>query len=323
MSNRAAAVGIAVLVGLYALINTCVMIIPEYEQVVLTEFGNPKGEARTDPGIYFVPPWYERHRFSKRLLRWDGERSEIPTADKRFIWVDTTARWKIHDPLQFLVSVRDYRGAQTRLDDIIDSAVRGVISGNDLIETVRTSRDLVRLPGEATQQSAPLRIDKGRKVLQQRILKDANSNTEKEFGIVLVDVRIKRINYIEEVQKSIFNRMIAERKKVAERYRSEGKGKAAEILGQMERQLKQIRSGAYRQAKEIEGEADATATRIYAEAYGQDEEFYSFMQSMETWPNAVGHRRRKGTRTNLLMGTDGDLFRYLKDAGTGIKPAGN
>ncbi len=322
MSNKIAAIAIATLVAAYAIVTTCVMIVPEYEQVVLTEFGKPVGEARTDPGLYFVMPWYQRHRFSRRLLRWDGERSEIPTADKRFIWVDTTARWKIINPLKFLVSVGDYSGAQTRLDDVIDSGVRSVISGNDLIEAVRTDLDLVQLPGAATVQTAQARIEKGRKVLQDKILKIASRTTVKEYGIELVDVRVKRINYIEDVQKSIFNRMIAERNKVAAQYRSEGKGKAAEILGRMEKQLKQIRSGAYREAKEIEGEADAEATKIYAEAYGQDAEFYAFMQSLETWSNVIGFRRRKGTKTSLILSTDTEIFRYLKAAGTGEAKAG-
>lgn len=325
MSNRIAGIGIALIVGIYALFSTCFLIVPEYEQVVLTEFGNPKGEARTEPGLYFVPPWYERHRFSKRLLRWDGERSEIPTRDKRFIYVDATARWRIVDPLQFLVSVADYRGAQTRLDDIVDSEVRSSISANDLIEAVRTDSDLVRLPGEATQTASAvhLRIKQGRVALQQQILFATNEKTLKEYGISMVDVRVKRINYIEEVQKSVFNRMIAERKKVAEKYRSEGKGQAAEILGRMERELKQIRSGSYRTAKEIEGEGDATATRIYAEAYSQDAEFYAFLQSLETWPAALGEARKNGTKTRLLMSTDGDFFRYLKAAGKAAPTAGN
>lgn len=315
MSNRAAGIAIALIVASYSLISTCVMIVPEYEQVVLTEFGKPVGDARTEPGLYFVLPWYERHRFSKRLLRWDGERSEIPTKDKRFIWVDTTARWQIVDPLKFLVSVRDYAGAQTRLDDIIDSGVRSIISGNDLIEAVRTDAQLVQLPGEATVQSAHLVIVKGRKFLQDAILTAAKRTTVDEYGIELVDVRVKRINYIEDVQKSIFNRMIAERKKVAAQYRSEGKGSAAEIIGRMERELKEIRSGAYRLAKEIEGEADAEATRIYADAYGQDAEFYGFMQSLETWTAVFGQRRQKGKRTELILSTNSDLFRYLRQSG--------
>ena len=322
MNNATAATAIAAIALAYAVVSTCVMIVPEYEQVVLTEFGKPVGDARKDPGLYFVMPWYQRHRFSKRLLRWDGERSEIPTKDKRFIWVDTTARWRIVNPLKFLVSVRDYAGAQTRVDDIIDSEVRSIISGNDLIEAVRTDIELVQLPGAATVQTAQARIERGREKLQDAILVAASKTTVKEYGIELVDVRIKRINYIEDVQKSIFNRMIAERKKVAAEYRSEGKGKAAEILGRMERQLKSIRAGAYRQVKEIEGEADAEATRIYAEAYSQDPEFYGFMQSLETWPAAFGNRRGKGKKTSLVLSTNSALFRYLKDSGkTAAQPA--
>ncbi len=321
MSNRVAAIGIAVIIIGFLVIRTCVLVVNEFDQVVLTEFGQPVGEARTEPGLYFVMPWYQPHRYSKRLLRWDGERAQIPTADKRFIWVDTTARWRVKDPLKFLQSVRNYRGAQTRLDDIIDSEVRTVLSENDLIEAVRTDPQLVRAPGEATKVAADLHIERGRKVLQDRIVERAQITTLEQFGIELKDVRIKRINYIEEVQASIFNRMIAERKKVAEEYRSVGKGKAAEILGRMEKQLKVIRSGAYRKAREIEGEADAEATRIYAEAYSQDSEFYAFLQTLETYSGALGKARKKGTRTTLLMSTGAEFFKYLKTADAKAKPA--
>jgi len=321
MSNRIAAIGIATIIIGFLIARSCILVVNEYDQVVLTEFGQPVGEARTEPGLYFVMPWYQPHRFSKRLLRWDGDRAQIPTADKRFIWVDTTARWRVKDPLKFLQSVRNYRGAQTRLDDIIDSEVRTTLSENDLIEAVRTDPQLVRAPGEATKVAADLHIEQGRKALQDRIVARAQVKTLEQFGIELKDVRIKRINYIEEVQASIFNRMIAERKKVAEEYRSVGKGKAAEILGRMERMLKEIRSGAYRKAREIEGEADAEATRIYAEAYGQDPEFYAFMQTLETYSGAMGKARAKGTRTTLLMSTGSEFFRYLKSANAKQKPA--
>ena len=321
MNNRIAAIGIAVIVLGFLVLRTCVLVVNEYDQVVLTEFGQPVGEARTEPGLYFILPWYEPHRFDKRLLRWDGDRAQIPTKDKRFIWVDATARWRIKDPLKFLQSVRNHRGAQTRLDDIIDSEVRTTLSENNLIEAVRTDPQLVRAPGEVTQAAADLNIVSGRVALQERIVQRARVKTLEQFGIELKDVRIKRINYIEEVQASIYNRMIAERKKVAEEFRSVGKGKAAEILGGMEKQLKGIRSGAYRRAREIEGEADAEATRIYAEAYGQDPEFYAFMQTLETYADALGDRRDKGTHTTLLMSTGAEFFRYLKTADASKKPA--
>lgn len=323
MNNRTAGIGIAIVVLTYLILSTCTVVVHEYDQVVLTEFGQPVGEARTEPGLYFVMPWYERHTFSKRLLRWDGERAQIPTKDKRFIHVDTTARWRVKDALKFLQSVRSYSGAQTRLDDIIDSEVRRAISENDLIEAVRTDAQLVGLPGEATATQQQFLITMGRKVLQDQIVKRAAVQAERDFGIELLDVRVKRINYIDEVQASIYNRMIAERKKVAEEYRSQGKGRAAEILGRMEKQLKVIRSGAYRKAREVEGEADAEATRIYAEAYQQDPEFYGFMQTLETYAAGLGQGRQKGTSTSLVLSTRSDFFRYLKSSGlpAGIKPS--
>ena len=318
LSNRAGVI-VLLIVGVAVMLwKNCVLIVHEYEQVVVTEFGDPVGEARTEPGLYFVLPWYDTHEFSKRLLRWDGERAQIPTRDKRFIWVDTTARWKIDDPLKFLQAVRDARGAQTRIDDIIDSKVREVISKHDLIEVVRSSRHLVGLPGGATRTDS-LAIDKGRGLLQKEIVESARQKVS-EYGIGLTDVRIKRINYIEEVQRNIYNRMIAERKKVAEQYRSEGKGRAAEILGRMEKQLKEIRSEAFRKAREIEGAADAEAAGIYAAAYSQDAEFYAFLETLATYERALGAKRASGTKASLVLGTDADFFRYLKRAGKPSRP---
>ncbi len=316
LSNRAGVLVLAVVLAVVLLWNNCVLIVHEYEQVVLTEFGSPVGDARTDPGLYFVLPWYKRHVFPRRLLRWDGERAQIPTKDKRFIHVDATARWKIEDPLKFLQAVGNVRGAQTRIDDIIDSKVREVISKHDLIEAVRSSRNLVGMPKGATRTD-DLEVEKGRGALQKEIVTNARVKVA-EYGIALIDVRIKRINYIEEVQKNIYNRMVAERRKVAEQYRSEGKGRAAEILGRMERELKSIRSEAFRKAREIEGAADAEAARIYAEAYTKDAEFYAFLQTLATWEKALGAKRLRGTKTTLILGSDTEFFRYLKHPG---KPA--
>ncbi|MCB9737749.1 MAG: protease modulator HflC [Deltaproteobacteria bacterium] len=317
MSNRLGLLILVVVVATVAAVSTCTMIVPEFESVVLTEFGEPVGEPITTPGLRLVMPWYERHIFPKRLLRWDGNVSQIPTRDKRFILVDATARWRILDPLQFLRSVTNVNGAQTRLDDIIDSAVRTVISDNELIELVRTERELIGLPEGATATAlavlgdgARATIEKGRIALQTEIVTRSNATTKEQYGIEVVDVRVKRINYIDEVQSNIFNRMIAERKKVAEQYRSEGKGKAAEILGRMERDLKQIESEAFRKAREIEGAADADAARIYAEAYGADPEFYAFLATLDTWERGLG----KGERTRMILGTDSDLLRYLQRA---------
>jgi len=310
LSNRAAIAVLAIVIGVVLFWNNCTLIVHEYEQVVLTEFGQPVGDARVEPGLYFVLPWYQRHVFSRRLMRWDGERAQIPTRDKRFIWVDATARWRIVDPLKFLQAVGNVRGAQTRLDDVIDSKVREIISKNDLIEAVRSSKKLIGLALSATR-TTDSQVNIGRVVLQKEIVASGQAMAAK-YGIALKDVRIKRINYIGVVQKNIYNRMVAERRKVAEQYRSEGKGRAAEILGRMERQLKKIRSGAYRKSREIQGSADAEATRIYADAYSQDAEFYAFLQSLEMWDKGLGAKRKKGTKTTLIMSTNAAFFRYLK-----------
>lgn len=324
MSNR---IGILVLIALavaVGVVSTCTIVVPEYDSVVLTEFGEPVGKPITEPGLQLVWPWYEQHVFPKRLLRWDGDRSQIPTRDKRFIWVDATARWRILDPLGFLRSVGGMAGAQTRLDDILDSAVRTVISDNDLIEIVRTEAELVGLPeastgsdAQAVTADARAIIRKGRIALQTEVVARANDVTRKQYGIEIVDVRIKRINYIEEVQANIFNRMIAERKKVAEQYRSEGQGKASEILGRMERDLEVIRAEAQRKAREIEGLADADASRIYADAYGEDPEFYGFLATLDAYERGIG----KAGHARMVLGTDNELLRYLGSPGRGTLPS--
>jgi membrane protease subunit HflC len=295
-------------------VSRCVVVVAEYEQVVMTEFGDPVGNARTTPGLYWALPWYEVRRFSKRLMRWDGDRAQVPTKDKRFIWVDATARWQIIDSLKFYQSVHDFTGAQTRLDDVIDSAVRQVISDNNLIEAVRPDTRPVAIPGMSTQTHDELVVVKGRDILQKDIVERARALTRAEYGIDLVDVRLKRLNYIEAVQQNVFGRMIAERQKVAEQYRSEGKGRAAEIQGSMERKLQEIRSEAYRKSREIQGNAEAESTRIYAEAYNRDPEFYAFLQTLETYPALLGQGRGQGTHTGLVLSTDSELLGYLRSA---------
>jgi membrane protease subunit HflC len=313
VNNRVAIVGILILVGGYLTVANCVMVVDETEQVVLTAFGEPVGDAITEPGLTFVLPWYKQRRFSKRLLRWDGHRSQIPTKDKRFIWVDTAARWKILDPLKFLQSVSTYAGAQTRLDDVIDSVVRQTLSEAKLIEAVR-SESAARLPTMSTQTYAELQIERGRILLQNKMTERSTKITEREYGIQIADVRLKRINYIDEVRANIFARMVAERKKVAEQYRSQGQGRAAEILGKMERELKEIRSEAFRKAREIEGRADAEAARIFAEAYSADPEFYAFIESLDAYQKSIG--RKKDQRVRFVLGTDAAFLRYLGDGPT-------
>lgn len=312
MSQRTALMVLLAILLVAWLTANCLVVVNEYEQAVITEFGEPVGKPRTDPGLFFVAPWDKVHRFSKQLLRWDSDRAQVPTKDKRFIWLDCTARWKIVDPLKFLRSVRDFEGAQTRLDDVIESTVRLTISENNLIEAVRPDMRPVEMPGMDTETHDELVVHKGRLQLHKEILERARKMTLSAYGIDIVDVRLKRINYIEAVQQNVFARMIAERQKVAEQYRSEGAGKAAEIEGTSERKLAEIRSGAYRKTREIEGQAEAEATRIYAEAYNADPELYAFLATLEAYPQMLGAQRGQGTRTHLVLDTDAELLQYLK-----------
>ncbi len=305
----------SVLTGLLAafalvVLSSAAFTVDQSEQAILVQFGEPVGEPITEPGLHWKMPFVQEvRRFDKRLLAWDGDVSQIPTLGREFIIVDTTARWRIADPLQFLRSVRDEQGARTRLDDIIDSVARDIISGTHLEEIVRSrdwSVDVKDIEGEeVVREDIDLdRPKKGRERLEKDMLAAA-SRLMPELGIELVDVRIKRINYIDSVRRQVETRMIAERQSIAERFRSEGQGKSQEILGQMERELQTIRSEAERQAAEIRGRADAEATRIYGEAFGADPEFYAFLQTLESY-------RALGGNTTLMVDADSDFFRYLQ-----------
>ncbi len=311
-----ARVGIVVLaLALVILVGTSAYILPEQEQAIITQFGEPIGNPISTPGLKFKLPWRTVHRFEKRFLEWDGEANQLPTRDKRFIWVDTYARWRITDPLKFFQRLKDESGAQTRLDDILDGETRNAIANHDLVEVVRTSN---REPEMDESQSAEERvtlapIQVGREKIRSEILTKAQGRTE-DLGIEILDVRLKRINYVAEVQENVFDRMIAERERIAARYRSEGEGEALRIQGQKERDLKQISSEAYRQAEEIRGKADARATEIYARAYNRSadsRDFYRFLKSMETLVSTVD------PETTLVLSTDGDFYRYLKSSGGG------
>lgn len=288
-------------------------VLDEAEQAIVVQFGDPVGDVLSNPGLKFKLPWQEVRRFDKRLLVWDGDVSQIPTLGREFILVDTTARWRIDDPLQFLRSVRDEVGALTRLDDIIDSVVRDMVSSTELEEIVRSQDwdvDMDALDEEVLTEREDLDLKQrpklGRERLEQEILARA-SQLMPELGIALVDVRIKRVNYIDSVRRQVENRMIAERQSIAERFRSEGQGRSQQILGEMERDLQRIRSEAERDAAEIRGKADAEATRIYGEAYGADAEFYAFFQTLE-------HYRSLGANATLMLRADSDFFRYLENA---------
>jgi len=291
-------------------LSSAAYVIDQSEQAIIVQFGEPVGEVVNEPGLHWKMPFIQEvRRYDKRLLDWDGDDSQIPTLGREFVVVDTTARWRIKDPLQFLRSVRDEQGARTRLDDIIDSTVRDIVSGTDLEEIVR-SRDW-KVDVKDLDEAAVLREDvdlvkpkKGRERLEQEMLAAAASRVE-QLGIELADVRIKRINYIESVRRQVETRMISERQSIAERFRSEGQGKSQEILGQMERELRTINSEAERQAAEIRGKADGEATKIYGETYGADPEFYAFMRTLETY-------RMLGENTTLMIDSQSEFFRYLE-----------
>lgn len=287
-------------------------VVSETNQVIITQFGEPIGGAVTSAGLHFKRPFIQKaNYFEKRWLEWDGDPNQIPTKDKKYIWVDTYCRWRISDPLVFFQRVHDERGAHSRIDDIVDGQTRNVIAKFDLIEIVRSSNR----PFELTEDAALLdfsevvgKIQTGRDKIAKLIL-ESSAKITPTFGVELKDVQIKRVNYVDEVQRKVFDRMIAERKRIASKYRSEGDGKSAEIRGQKERELKRIVSEAYRKAQETKGKADAEATKIYAQAYNLDPEFYQFLKTLETYRVALEKE------TWLILSTDSEFFRYLKGPG--------
>ncbi len=317
---------------LLALAFSCFFTVQEGHQALVTQFGKPVGGPYSEAGLYFkIPLIQEVHIFDKRILKWDGKPNEIPTRDKKYIWVDTFARWRIVDPLRFLQTVATETGAASRLDDIIDSVVRDMVSGNLLVELVRSAdwdpnppsdSPLAKvakplLPpdvaGDQSQSEAaaePAEVKMGRKLITRAMLTQA-SKLVPQYGIELVDVEIKRINYVESVQKRVFERMISERKRIASQYRSEGEGEKARILGTMEKELARIRSEAYKKAQETRGQADAKATTIFGQAFGQDPQFYSLFKTLETYTSLPSDK------TELILSTDGDYFKYLKKVPSG------
>ena len=301
-----------IILGLLAatLLLSSVYTVSETEQAIITQFGKPVGGVIATPGLHVKLPVIQTvHRFEKRWLEFDGDANEIPTKDKKYIWVDTYARWRITDPLRFYQAVRDERGGQSRLDDIVDGETRNAVASFDLIEIVRSSNRAFAITGELEgigAAEATAKIFAGRDKIAQQILGRASKITP-EFGVELVDVRFKRINYTESVQQAVFQRMIAERKRIAERSRSEGQGRAAEIRGQKERDVLAATSVGYKSAQELKGKADARATAIYARAYGRDPGFYEFFKSMETLQTALDKD------ATVILSTDSELLKYLKD----------
>jgi modulator of FtsH protease HflC len=282
--------------------------VAETEQVVITQFGNPVGDPVLTPGLHMKMPFIQKtNYFDKRFLEWDGENRRMPTKDKTFIWVDSYARWRIADPLLFFQRLRDESGGQSRLDDILGGETRTAIARFNLVEVVRSSnRDPEVIPGLAAEETETLdQIKTGRGEIATEILERAKERAT-SLGIELLDFRIKRLNYAEEVQKDIFARMIAERQRIAARFRSQGEGESARIHGERERDLQRIQSEAYREAQEVRGVADATATQIYADAYSRDPGFYAFMKSLETYEKTMD------ANSTLVLTTDSDLLRFLK-----------
>ncbi|MBI4720636.1 MAG: protease modulator HflC [Chitinivibrionia bacterium] len=305
------ALAIAVSLFILILLGGTLFIVQESEQVIITQFGKPVGSPINTPGLKAKIPLIQKaHRFDKRFLEWDGDSNQLPTKDKRFIWIDTYARWRITDPLLFFQRLRDERGAHSRLDDILDGETRNSIAKHELVELIRsTNREAT--PGEYDQTQDEImleRISIGRDAIRAEVLANAQSRTL-DLGIEILDVQFKRINYVEEVRTKVYERMIAERRRIADRFRSEGEGEASRIRGEKELELKRIQSEAYRRAREITGRADAKAILISAAAYNRSADtrsFFEFLKTMETY------ERTLDGETSLILSTDGDFYKFLK-----------
>lgn len=310
MRARTILISVLALIGLIAL-SSGLFTLDETEQAILLQFGKPVGEPIQEAGLHFKLPFVQQvTRFEKRLLEWDGDANQIPTSDKKYIWVTTFARWRIVDPLKFYQSVHDERNAQSRLDDILDGVTRDFITENPLIDVVRNSNREMASTAEGEielgVEDAVDSVTVGRQAITRKILEQA-AKIVPQYGIELVDVRIKRINYIEDVRQKVYERMISERKRIAQKYRSEGLGRKAEIDGEREKELQRITSEAYRTAQQIIGAADAKATEIYAQAYSRDPEFYSFLKTLETYRSTLNKN------STIILNTDSEYLKYLKE----------
>ena len=302
----AALVLIVLFSGLYTL--------EEGRQAIVVQFGKPVGETVTEAGLHMKLPFIQEvRRFEKRLLVWDGDPNQVPTKGREFIWVDTTARWRIADARKFLENVASEEGAQSRLNDILDSVVRDQVSGSELVELVRSASwevpedEVLKEVPKEREEELKKEIAQGREQITRTILAEAQKIIP-QYGIELVDVRIKRLDYVESVRKKVYERMISERKRIAAQFRSEGEGRSAEILGEMEKELRDIRSTAYRQVQEVQGKADAEATKIYGQAYNKDPEFYAFLRTIESY------KEKPNQNSVLIMTTDSDFYKYVKQA---------
>ncbi len=300
---------IAALIGL-AFASGALYVVDETKQAVITQFGRPIGDPITSAGLHFKMPFVQHAEyFEKRILDWDGDPNQIPTKDKKYIWVDATARWKIVDALKFLQSVGNEIGAHGRLDDIINSATRDAVTGHLLVDAVRNTNRILEADTKGEDiivtEEALEHIDIGREKITRAIL-EKSQRLAPQYGIEIIDVRIKRVNYVDDVRNKVYDRMISERKRAAEKYRSEGHGKSAEIEGQVAKELKEITSEAYRKAEIIKGKADAKAINIYAEAYDQEPGFYSFLKTLDTYRKTIDRN------STIILTTDSDYYKYLK-----------
>jgi modulator of FtsH protease HflC len=291
-------------------LSSSVYILDETQQAIVTQFGKPVGEPRTTPGLKFKVPFVQKVQFfDKRYLEWDGDPNQVPTKDKRFIHVDTYARWEITDPLQFYIRLRDERSAQSRLDDILDGETRIAVASNDLLEIVRSTNREPEIVEDFMEELEHLEdINVGRDIIEASILEKANERTT-DLGIRILDFRFKRMSYVEEVRNRVYDRMISERNRIADQFRSEGQGEARKILGNKERDLAEIQSQAVRDAEMIRGQADAEATNIYAAAYNrsrQTQDLYHFLRTMESFEKALDDK------TTLIITTNSEFYRYIQ-----------
>ena len=310
MKKTSAGLGIIALLLLILMLNSF-FIVDETQQAIVTQFGKPVGEPRTSPGVNFKLPFIQKVQFfDKRFLEWDGDANQVPTKDKKFIFVDTYARWEITNPLQFFIRLRDEKSAQSRLDDILDGETRNAVAGHEILDIVRSTNRKPEIAEEIFEEMEVLEdISVGRDTIERLILKKANQRTS-DLGIRILDFRFKRMNYVEEVRNRVYERMISERNRIADQFRSEGQGEARKIEGNKERDLAQIQSEALRQSNVIRGKADAEATSIYAAAYNrsaQSKDLYTFLKSMETLEKSLDDK------TSIVISTNSELFKYLKN----------
>lgn len=287
-----------------------IFVLSETEQAIVTEFGKPVGEPRTEPGINFKTPFLHKvQRFDKRYLEWDGSKNQVPTKDKKFIFVDTYARWEITDPLQFFIRLSDERSAQSRLDDILDGETRNAIASHDLIDLVRSSNREPEITEDFMEELEVLQeITVGRDEIEKIVLLKANERTT-DLGVRILDFRFKHMNYVDEVRDRVYDRMISERNRIADQFRSEGQGEARVIEGNKERDLAKIQSEAFKTAEEIKGRADAEATRVYAAAYNKNRQtidLYKFLRTMESFEKSFDEN------SSLIISTDSEFYRYLR-----------